>query len=465
MEQELVEWGNLMDRIGFNLDTIVEIGSNGIIGFTPLIELSKEELNTTLNSILKYPHPTRPPGAVVYISVAARQNLYAAVQWAKIQMRLGLLPRSLDLTNDAMVGSKLRIQELAAFRMSEGKQDIAKPTKLKEMSEWLKFWEATVTYFGSIRGAADIPISYVFRDTLAITQADRDADYHSTDAKLIRCTVLQGTHFNADNVRVWNEWKVLVQDGPGWDFCKRFEGTQNGREAVLILRRQQESMTGITSRKNIAYTALESLAFSGPRRDWTFEQYVNGHLAAHNTLEQCGEPVAPAKKVKDFLDNISDDRLSNAKDLVYGDDNLMVDFEATQQKLTLILTKKSTADRSQKRRGARIGEVTTNKHQKVEDRNYDNDEWWALTKEQRGEVSKLRKKKGNNGGKAKKEKEHKKRFDKAVRKAAAAAVAKQDKADSPASSEDEEETKPVTKDAGKQFGRDAHGKQSKKKTK
>jgi hypothetical protein len=118
-----------------------------------------------------------------------------------------------------------------------------------------------------------------------------------------------------------------VQDGPAWDFCKRYELTKNGREAIMVVKCQQESLTGITSRKNKAYTALDSLQFTGPRRDWSFEQYINGHLSAHITLEQCGEPVTPAKKVKDFLDNIHDDQPSNAKDLIYGDDNLMVDFE------------------------------------------------------------------------------------------------------------------------------------------
>jgi hypothetical protein len=214
-------------------------------------------------------------------------------------------------------------------------------------------------------------------------------------------------------------------------------------------------MNGLTSRKNKAYSALETLAFSGPRRDWTFEQYVNGHLAAHNTLEQCDEPVAPAKKVKDFLENISDDRLSNAKDMVYADDTLMQDFDKAQQMLSLILTNKTNADKGQKRRGARISEVTINKKSKIDTKkSYSNDDWHNMSPDERAIVIKAR-----NDAKNLKKKGQRK-IKKAQRKIAAAA------AKAAAESSSDEDPTPEhepTKDAGNQFGREAHNKKKKAK--
>jgi hypothetical protein len=449
------EWLLLMTRLGFNGDTTLEMANNGIFGLDTLIEFTKDDLKTTLEHVMKYPHPARPAGSVVYISATAKQNIYAAVYWARIQLRFGIMPIPESLTQAQLVYSKLRIQELAAFKKSEDSQNIDKPPKLKKMSDWQKFWEASLTYFGSIRGAADIPLSYVFRDTREVTQQDLQATYPSNDARLSRCTVLMGTHFNTDSIRVWNEWKVLVQDGPGWDFVKRYETNKDGREAVLVLKTQQESMNGLTSRKNKAYSALETLAFSGPRRDWTFEQYVNGHLAAHNTLEQCDEPVAPAKKVKDFLENISDDRLSNAKDMVYADDTLMQDFDKAQQMLSLILTNKTNADKGQKRRGARISEVTINKKSKIDTKkSYSNDDWHNMSPDERALVIKAR-----NDAKNLKKKGQRK-IKKAQRKIAAAAA----KAAAESSSDEDTAPEPEpTKDAGNQFGREAHNKKKKAK--
>lgn len=166
----------------------------------------------------------------------------------------------------------------------------------------------------------------------------------------------------ADNTRVWNEWKAMVQEGPGWDFIKRYNDPKDGRRAVRMLISQNESTNGLTARKNKAYEALSSLMYSGPSRNWTFEQYVNGHLHAHNKLEYCGEPVHPAKKVQDFLDGITDSRLENARGIILGDPDKMEDFDAAQKYMTLVNSNKST---SVKRKGQQISSTASEKSRKI----------------------------------------------------------------------------------------------------
>lgn len=448
------EWVGLTGRLGFNEATTTELGYNGLGSLASMINFSNDDLKQMCEHLMKYPHPSRAAGAIVYVSASAKQNLYAAVYWAKLQLRYGIMPEPQDLTDGALVQTKIRLEELKAFKKSEEKQDISRPPKLKRMSEWLKFWEASKTYFGSIRGAADIPLTYIFREEENVTVADIQANYPSRDAQLIRCTVLAGTHFNTDSARVWSEWKSLIQDGPGWDFVKRHESTQNGRMAVMEMKRQTEGTTGKAVRKNKAYLALQTLQFNGPRRDWSFEQYINGHIAAHNTLAEESEPIPESKKVQDFIKNIGDDRLSNAKDLVFSSPTLMEDFDGVHQMMSLVLTNKTTAIQAQQRRqGSHIKQVSTTKSGDIDTaKSYSKDEWWALSHDEREKVQAARKAAKNKKRKVKK----------AARKIAAAEALKR-KAE--AGAEEPEEEEEPTRNAGNQFGRQAHGDKGKKKQK
>ena len=118
--QVALQWTQMMGRIGVNAGTVVELGLNGILGLiTLLVEFTKEELNNTLSHMSKYPYPNRPPGAVVYVLALSRQGIFAAREWCRMQMRLGLVvPVPEELTVEEIVGAKMRIQELLAFKVS-----------------------------------------------------------------------------------------------------------------------------------------------------------------------------------------------------------------------------------------------------------------------------------------------------------------------------------------------------------
>lgn len=116
--QVALQWTQMMGRIGVNAGTVVELGLNGILGLITLLEFTKEELNNTLSHMSKYPYPNRPPGAVVYVLALSRQGIFAAREWCRMQMRLGLVPVPEELTVEEIVGAKMRIQELLAFKVS-----------------------------------------------------------------------------------------------------------------------------------------------------------------------------------------------------------------------------------------------------------------------------------------------------------------------------------------------------------
>jgi predicted acylesterase/phospholipase RssA len=194
------------------------------------------------------------------------------------------------------------------------------------------------------RGAAKCPLSYVFREHEAVTNEMHMAVYDNHDDRLISTTTLTGPWFELDNHRVYEEFKVLTLKGPGWSFIKSHDRTKNGRAAVLALRRQCEGTSAVQSRKASAYAKIVAARYTGHRKTFTFDNYVEAHQAAYNTLADLGEAVPETKKVTDFLAGITDSRHSGAKDIVLGDAQRLQDFEACQQYFKTLVYSKTTQE-------------------------------------------------------------------------------------------------------------------------
>ena len=56
-----------------------------------------------------------------------------------------------------------------------------------------------------------------------MTQDQLDATNGSTQERLIAATALSGAHFDLDNCNLYDEFKPLVVDGPGWSLIKKFD--------------------------------------------------------------------------------------------------------------------------------------------------------------------------------------------------------------------------------------------------
>ncbi|MBV5346056.1 MAG: hypothetical protein JZU63_11395, partial [Rhodoferax sp.] len=78
-----------------------------------------------------------------------------------------------------------------------------------------------------------------------------------------------------------------------------FDAKKDGRGAVLALKRQCEGESANMTIKAKAYAKLGASQFTGHRRNWTFQHYVQAHQEAHAELELVGEAVPETKKVQD----------------------------------------------------------------------------------------------------------------------------------------------------------------------
>jgi hypothetical protein len=79
---------------------------------------------------------------------------------------------------------------------------------------------------------------------------------------------------------------------------------------VVALRLQCEERASVQLRKQQAYKRIADSHCSGERTRFSFTDFVIVHQEGRNVLQECHEPVSEGKKVTDFLDRISDERIS-----------------------------------------------------------------------------------------------------------------------------------------------------------
>jgi hypothetical protein len=76
--------------------------------------------------------------------------------------------------------------------------------------------------------------------------------------------------------------KLFVVNGEGWSCIKKVEKSQDGREAHLVLKTQCEGTASKITTENKAYTSISNTTYSGQKRQYKFQDYINMHQAAHN---------------------------------------------------------------------------------------------------------------------------------------------------------------------------------------
>ena len=86
----------------------------------------------------------------------------------------------------------------------------------------------------------------------------------------------------------------------------------------------------ICQTKAQAYNTIKNASYSGEKQNWTFEMYVTLHQKSHQTLEEYGKPVPPAKQVQDLIDGInrSNGMMAAALAALLATNNLCDNFQA-----------------------------------------------------------------------------------------------------------------------------------------
>ena len=449
---------NALVRIGINAATRTAIAENGFQTILDLVTVQDEDLDKLPKHLDAWRNPTAAPGAQVRIPFVSLTKLKAMRYWVLAQRCVGVdAPSANDFTDDVIAEVLTRMKADKDYKKATEDTDITKPAKLTDLVKWTKFWELFTTYLGRIKGAALTPLTYLIRDHDAVTPELLAADYASTQERLFATTSLSGAHFELDNRTLYDEFKPLVVDGPGWSFIKRFDKKKDGQGAVLALKAQAEGTSAKLTRKQAAYASIASSAYLGPRKGFSFANYVTLHQTAHNELMDLDEPVSESKKVTDFFKGIRDSALTTGKSIVLGDPAKLGNFEECQQYLSTIVQNMAAQSKSERHVSSVVTDGGGGKGgslvDKIKGGAYTDEQYRSLSEQEKRRIQKYR-------DEAQKKKRDKRKVRKEKRKLAKAKSGRDDQ-----SAEDDEATEPMTastssSNAGSQFG--SNGNKNKK---
>jgi len=135
--------------------------------------------------------------------------------------------------------------------------------------------------------------------------------------------------YNTNNGVVFDLLQLLTLNGPAWTWINAFQVSRDGCNAWNSLINFYEGDSTKTRNKQECYDAIAKASYQGPRRNFDFNSYATIHQQAHQDLVRLGEPIPENKKVRDFLNGITDPHCSNIKLTVLANAAYLNDFMLT----------------------------------------------------------------------------------------------------------------------------------------
>jgi len=455
---------NAIQRCGFTAATAAWLVEQGFETTSDLLAASESDIDTLARNLSRHPHPN----ADVRMPFMAVKRLKGFRFWVDECERTGFIPDPATFGDVDVAQYTEKLTDHAEIVEISKSEDSKKPDTLKKLANWTLWNESFLNYLRQQMGAAKVPLIWLTRDARPPEAEDLDpADFTNDTEYLIQATVFEGRHYTMDNARLYRELKSVIVNGEGWTYIKRYEKRQDGREAYMALKLQCEGTASKITRKNKAYASIANAAYSGERRTFRFQDYINIHQSAHNEVYDCdpGEAIPESKKVSDFLKGITDPKLESAVTVVLGDTNYMNDFQACQQYLSTTVENRGTLDKSKDQRrgvaavhtqdggGKRSGGAGSGKLPKgfkLENKWYPKKVFNLLSSAQKKQLQDWGKKDSTN----------EKRSVAALKKE----IKDEIKNEMAANNGGEEESEDDAESAGKEFGRGAHKKSKKAKT-
>jgi hypothetical protein len=201
---------------------------------------------------------------------------------------------------------------------------IKSPEKFKDKNKWRDFSEAFFTFMQNSKGQCDFPLSYILREHDYPDEVD-PGNYATIEAYEEAIVPFSGAHYDVDKCMVFDYLKSYILGGPHWTWIQDFEQTRDGRSAWLALKEHFDGPGNKIRLKAAAYAAIKRAKYKGAK-NFDYEFYRRIYTQAHSDLARYGEPVPETKKVKDFLDRITDSTLQPVKYTIAGFTHLRQNF-------------------------------------------------------------------------------------------------------------------------------------------
>ncbi len=200
---------------------------------------------------------------------------------------------------------------------------VKQPDPFKKETKWKQWKESMLTYLHSKSGQANIPLAYIVRE---FDQPNYAKVYTTVHDQLVECAILHGPEYHINNGLVYDLLQSLTVNGPAWAWINAFQRTRDGKNAWKSLIGYYEGDSAKTRSKQECYDSIAKANYQGPRRNFDFSSYVAIHQTTHQDFIRLNKPIPENKKVRDFLNGITDPQCANIKLYVLSNTTYMNDF-------------------------------------------------------------------------------------------------------------------------------------------
>jgi hypothetical protein len=316
--------------IGFNEAAQIAVVAQGFTNIALLGLVTSDQVKQVCKLIRE--HVANP----VPINIIQQQLLLAIRHWVINRQRLGL-----DVNADDFMAIIAYEQSQIMVCLQEDdtaadKEVVAKmPDKFKQPSQWKVFVELMETYLSQLKGCGRVPLNYV---VCKIAVPIPGTLFATKEEQTVAIAPLTGDQYNKDNAKVYGILKQLCLEGPGRSYILEFDRVKNGRGAWLAMYNHYKGDSFCNCSKEEAYSVLDHLHYEGERKGFTFEKFVEKHNECYLELSRHNEPVYEEKKVRDFLNRINAPELQAAKQQVRSDANMKGNFQTAANFIALSVT-------------------------------------------------------------------------------------------------------------------------------
>lgn len=199
-----VTFGQALTRCGITQaiarKAIVDQGYTNMVEFA---QLSEKDIQTFVKEVNKL--PVVPPAvASPSIPYASIKKLCAMRHWTIERQRTGRNTDHAGFTAAELTRIVNRMDFEAQFLVNKPSPPPLPDKFVSFGAKWRKFYEGFRGHLSVLRGCMNIPLVYVVRGHVEVTDVMQDANtvYASSDARLIATVTLQGDEYEQDNKRV-----------------------------------------------------------------------------------------------------------------------------------------------------------------------------------------------------------------------------------------------------------------------
>ena len=194
-------------------------------------------------------------------------------------------------------------------------------------------WQPPFGYYGSPYSSVDDELRLrapILRDPPRdLFLLDDLSEMENDPSNYPRCDA-----FNTDNAQVYRILQSHWGKSPAWSQAKQYNKTKDGRAAYRTIHDFFLGRSQIHTQQAAYNTACQSLRYTGERRGFTFDTYVNKHVEQHHLMDELAafgpKPPDDGLKIQWFQAGIECDLFNAVRAAITTDRQRFSTFDAVK---------------------------------------------------------------------------------------------------------------------------------------